>query len=63
MPKAKVGDINIYYKVRGKGEPVVLMAGGGGSIGSLPPRVQEYPETYFMFYNGKCDSVHMYSEE
>lgn len=55
MPKAKVGDINIHYKVHGKGEPVVLMAGGGGSIGSLPPGVQEYPETHFMFYSGKCD--------
>jgi 3-oxoadipate enol-lactonase len=27
MPKVKVGDINMYYKVHGKGEPLVFIAG------------------------------------
>jgi pimeloyl-ACP methyl ester carboxylesterase len=27
MPKVKVGDINIYYEVHGKGEPFVMIAG------------------------------------
>jgi len=27
MPKVKVGDINIYYEVHGKGEPLVMIAG------------------------------------
>jgi pimeloyl-ACP methyl ester carboxylesterase len=31
MPTAKVGDINIYYEVHGKGEALVLIMGLGGS--------------------------------
>lgn len=31
MPKAKVGDINIYYEVHGEGEGLVLIMGYGGS--------------------------------
>jgi pimeloyl-ACP methyl ester carboxylesterase len=31
MPKVKVGDINIYYEVHGKGEALVLIMGLGGS--------------------------------
>lgn len=27
MPRVKVGDINIYYEVHGKGEPLVMIAG------------------------------------
>ena len=27
MPKVKVGDINMYYEVHGKGEPLVFIAG------------------------------------
>ena len=27
MPKVKVGDINIYYEIHGKGEPLVMIAG------------------------------------
>ncbi len=30
MPKAKVNEINIYYKVHGQGEPLVLIQGLGG---------------------------------
>ena len=32
MPTAKVGDINIYYEIHGKGEPLVMIMGGGGSV-------------------------------
>ncbi|MFC2038900.1 alpha/beta fold hydrolase [Chloroflexota bacterium] len=32
MPVAKVGDINIYYEIRGEGEPLVLIMGLGGDI-------------------------------
>ncbi len=31
MPKVKVGDINIYYEVHGKGESLVLIMGLGGN--------------------------------
>jgi 3-oxoadipate enol-lactonase len=31
MPKVKVGDINIYYEIHGKGEPLVIISGAGSS--------------------------------
>jgi pimeloyl-ACP methyl ester carboxylesterase len=31
MPKVKVGDINIYYEIHGKGEPLVLIPGSASS--------------------------------
>jgi 3-oxoadipate enol-lactonase len=33
MPIAKVGDINIYYEIHGKGEPLVLIYGYTGDSG------------------------------
>jgi 3-oxoadipate enol-lactonase len=33
MPAVKVGDVNIYYEIHGKGEPLVLIMGYGGHIG------------------------------
>jgi len=33
MPIAKVGDINIYYEIHGKGEPLVLIYGYAGDSG------------------------------
>jgi pimeloyl-ACP methyl ester carboxylesterase len=33
MPNAKVGDINIYYEIHGKGEPLVLIYGYAGHSG------------------------------
>ncbi|MCJ7576088.1 MAG: alpha/beta hydrolase [Dehalococcoidia bacterium] len=33
MPTAKVGDINIYYEIHGKGEPLVLIYGYAGHSG------------------------------
>ena len=42
MPIAKVGDINLYYEVHGKGEPLVLimgytLRGGQFAFGALLP--------------------------
>ena len=33
MPVTKVGDINIYYEVHGKGEPLLLIMGYGSNSG------------------------------
>jgi 3-oxoadipate enol-lactonase len=33
MPKARVNGINIFYRVQGKGEPLVLIMGLGGECG------------------------------
>ena len=33
MPIARVGDINIYYEVHGKGEPLLLIMGYGSNSG------------------------------
>ena len=44
MPKAKLNGINIYYEVYGAGEPLLLIAGIGGSIidwsAQIPPLSQ-----------------------
>lgn len=32
MPKVKVNDINIYYKIHGEGEPFIVIWGIGGEI-------------------------------
>jgi pimeloyl-ACP methyl ester carboxylesterase len=32
MPKAKISDINNYYEIHGKGEPIVVIWGMGGEI-------------------------------
>ena len=46
MPIAKVGDINLYYEVHGKGEPLVLIMGygqhGGMWFGSQDKLAREY---------------------
>jgi 3-oxoadipate enol-lactonase len=46
MPKVKVGDINMYYEIHGKGEPLVAIMGGGASIEwfyrSIPLYSREY---------------------
>ncbi|MFA5146953.1 MAG: alpha/beta fold hydrolase [Candidatus Omnitrophota bacterium] len=34
MPKTKIGGISLYYEVRGKGRPVLLIAGLGSDISS-----------------------------
>jgi len=42
MPKANVNGINIYYKVKGKGEPLVLI------MGFAAPRYAWLPQTLFL---------------
>ena len=46
MPKAKVGDINIYYEVHGEGESLILIMGLGGNTTRwfyiMPILSQEY---------------------
>lgn len=46
MPKIKVGDINIYYEIHGKGEPFVLIPGRTGNVDTffmhIPVFAQEY---------------------
>jgi pimeloyl-ACP methyl ester carboxylesterase len=32
MPKVNVGDINIYYEIHGKGEPLVMICGMTGNV-------------------------------
>ena len=32
MPKTRINDINIYYEIHGKGEPIVVIWGIGGEI-------------------------------
>ena len=39
MPKVKVGDINMYYEVHGKGEPLVVIPGMTSNV-----------DWYFMFF-------------
>jgi 3-oxoadipate enol-lactonase len=39
MPKVKVGDINMYYEVHGKGEPLVLITGAGASMEMAAPAI------------------------
>jgi 3-oxoadipate enol-lactonase len=47
MPKVKVGDINIYYEVHGKGEPLVLIGGGGASVEmTAPAQIPVYSPEY-----------------
>jgi 3-oxoadipate enol-lactonase len=46
MPKVKVGDINMYYEVHGKGEPFVMICGGGGSTGDFARLIPIYSPEY-----------------
>ena len=39
MPKTKVGDINMYYEVHGKGEPLVMVTGAGASMDMGAPAI------------------------
>jgi len=42
MPKVKVGDINMYYEVHGRGEPLVLISGGTGRSTLDKARMRAY---------------------
>jgi 3-oxoadipate enol-lactonase len=46
MPKVKVGDINIYYEIHGKGEPLVIIHGTGGSVDSYSTHISVFSQLY-----------------
>lgn len=46
MPYAKVGDINLYYEVHGKGEPLVFINGWFMPLGLFYPLVPVFAREY-----------------
>ena len=48
MPTVKVGDINMYYEVHGKGEPLVMIRGLGGSLDVFHLMIPIYSPEYRM---------------
>jgi pimeloyl-ACP methyl ester carboxylesterase len=46
MPKVKVGDINMYYEVHGKGEPLVFIAGFTSSLEVWRPVIPIFSRDY-----------------
>jgi pimeloyl-ACP methyl ester carboxylesterase len=46
MPKVKVGDINMYYEIHGKGEPLVMIMGLGGNLEWMRPAIPTYSREY-----------------
>jgi len=46
MPKVKVGDINIYYEVHGKGEPLVMIPGSASSVGGFFMHIPVFSREY-----------------
>jgi len=47
MPKVKVGDINIYYEIKGEGEPLVMIMGLAGNLDWWDPRMISEFSKYF----------------
>jgi hypothetical protein len=37
MPAVKVGDINMYYEIHGKGEPLVMICGASATVEMYAP--------------------------
>jgi 3-oxoadipate enol-lactonase len=55
MPRVKVNDIQMYYEMKGKGFPLVMIAGLGGNVKSRDPCLVEGLSEEFklvMFDNG-----------
>ena len=46
MPEARVNGINIYYRVQGKGEPLILIMGLGGECGDWILQVYAFKKYY-----------------
>ncbi len=64
MPLVKVGDINIYYEVHGKGETLVMICGASATTEAFSPIVPIYSTAYnlVLFDNrgaGKTDKPDM----
>jgi pimeloyl-ACP methyl ester carboxylesterase len=47
MPKAKVNDIRMYYEVKGKGFPLMMINGLGGNMEGWDPRLVEGLSKHF----------------
>ena len=47
MPKVKVNDIQMYYEVKGKGFPLVMIQGLGGNLEGWNPRLVEGLSKHF----------------
>ena len=47
MPKVKVNDIQVYYEVKGKGFPLVMIMGLGGNLEAWNPRMVEELSKHF----------------
>ena len=46
MPKVKVGDINMYYKIHGEGEPLVLITGLSGDTTGWALQIPMFSKKY-----------------
>jgi 3-oxoadipate enol-lactonase len=48
MPKVKVGDINMYYEVHGKGEPFVNIPGAGSTMDGFSRHILVFGQKYMV---------------
>jgi len=46
MPTVKVGDINMYYEIHGKGEPLLMIAGLGLDLTTWQFQIPEFSKKY-----------------
>jgi len=46
MPKAKVNDINLYYEIHGKGEPIFFIAGFNSDHTVWTNIIDHYAQTH-----------------
>ena len=46
MPNVRVGDINMYYEIHGKGEPLVMICGAGASVEWSLAQIPIYSHAY-----------------
>ncbi|OGO07195.1 MAG: hypothetical protein A2Y92_05015 [Chloroflexi bacterium RBG_13_57_8] len=46
MPKVKVGDINMYYEIHGKGEPLVMIMGASGNLEWMENAIPVFSHDY-----------------
>lgn len=46
MPTVKVNDINMYYEIRGEGEPLVLIGGLATDITEFEGMIRELSQNY-----------------
>ena len=63
MPKARVGDIDMYYEVHGEGKPFTIINGHGGSVEFLYYTIPVYSKEFklILFDNrgaGRSDDGH-----